>query len=539
MADTVQRPQVINREFEERQAKALAERFGVSYIDIAKEPINPDYLKVIPRETALELNMIPFHKNHNKIRVALVSPNSEPVKNYIKTLKEEYEVEFFICSQSGFNEASEVYKSEIINKKTVKVREEFDEEDGHGILKKERCTQLEEKIPSLQTEVALTEILLLSLEVHASDVHLQPYLDRMKLRFRVNGILRDIMELDLQTAGRIVSRIKYDAGTKSNISDIPQDGRMSLHANDRTIDIRVSIIPTETVESVTMRILDVRKGLKKFDELGFDDIQIEAIKQVISEPSGMILMTGPTGSGKTTTLYAMLNELNTPERKIVTLEDPIEYHLPNVTQSQVDGKKEYNFASGLKAMLRHDPDIILIGEIRDHDTARLALEAAQTGHLVFSSLHANSAVGAISRLRNLGIDNFNIASSLNAVFGQRLVRTLCKDCKKKVTAEYPPQIQLLAEKNKIDLPKETYESVGCDKCGHTGFVGRTTITEVLFFEKYLSDLVTENEPEHDIKQKLIEEKDYQTLIVDGIRKVADGETSIDELLRIVSLREDE
>ncbi len=537
MSEQGSKANAINREFEERQAQSLAERFSLGYVDIEREPVNPDYLDIIPRETALSLKIMPFRKNHKKIRVALVSPNSEAVQNYVQRLKKDYEVDIFICSESGFSKAAEIYEAEITNKKTVETRDDFEEHSSSSRINIEGFKVLEDKLPSLQTEVGLSEIILTGLEAGASDIHFQPYLDRMKLRFRINGILHDVLETDQKTAQRIVSRIKYDSGTKSNISDIPQDGRMSLNANDRQIDIRVSVIPTETVESITMRILDVRKGLRKFDELGFTPDKIADIKQVIREPDGMVLMTGPTGSGKTTTLYAMLNELNTPDQKIVTLEDPIEYHLPNVTQSQVDNKKEYNFASGLKAMLRHDPDIILIGEIREFDTARLALEASQTGHLVFSSLHANSAVASISRLRNLGIDNFNIASSIRAVFGQRLVRTLCPDCKKKVEAVFEPELQTLAANFEVTLPSKIYEPVGCDTCGQSGFTGRTTITEVMFVNHEVAKLITDNTPEHDIKKALIELKQCRPLVVDGLEKVIAGETSLTELLRVVSLRD--
>jgi len=537
MPEDDQNTHVINRDFEEREAQNLAERFSLSYIDIEKESINTDLLKIIPAESAFNLKIIPFRLTQKDLKVAIVAPNSEPLQNFVRGLQKQFTVEIFICSNTGFTAASKIYSSSLVNLRSVEKRETFKESKG-GKMDSAKFKDLEIKIPEIQTEVSINEILLLALETGTSDVHIQPFLDRVKLRFRVNGILHDILEIDRETAQRIVSRIKYDSGTKSNITNIPQDGRMSLNANNRTIDIRVSVIPTETVESITMRILDVRKGLKEFGELGFPQKQVDFIMQVIGEPNGLILMTGPTGSGKTTTLYAMLNELNTPERKIVTLEDPIEYHLPNVTQSQVDSKQEYDFAAGLKAMLRHDPDVILIGEIRENNTAQLALESAQTGHLVFSSLHSNSSIGAISRLRNLGIDNFNISSSINAIFGQRLVRTLCPACCQSIPSNWPSDVQALAQKYNIILPEMQMETVGCEKCAHTGFVGRTTITEVLQFNKELASLITQNKPEHEIKEIMMKEHGFKSLLIDGLEKVIDNTTTLEELLRVISLNEE-
>ncbi|HEY5714106.1 MAG TPA: GspE/PulE family protein [Candidatus Gracilibacteria bacterium] len=535
MADIKDETIQINREFEERQTQETAESLGLNYVRIAQVPINPDLIKVIPSEVALKLKVIPFELSQNKLKIATVFPQDPNVKKYVEILEKANEVEVHVCSQTGFMAASKIYQSDMVNLKTVETRKAFEEGNPSVVSNAERIKALETSLKTMQAEIVLNEILLLGLEAKASDIHIQPQDGEVKLRFRVDGLLHEILTLETAVAAKLIARIKYESGTKSNVTDVPQDGRMGLEANNRKIDIRVSVIPTETLESVTLRILDMNKSILDFPDLGFDAQQTQIIQAILKEPNGMILMTGPTGSGKTTTLYTMLNHVNTPDRKLVTLEDPIEYHLPNVTQSQIDPNTEYDFERGLKAMLRHDPDVILIGEIRDLQSAKLATEASQTGHLVLSTLHTNSAIGAISRLRNLGMKNFNIASSIKAVMAQRLVRTLCPHCRKKVATHLNEREKKLADRLKITIPAEVYEAQGCVECNASGYRGRSVITELLIVNQQLASLITEDEPEHHIKQQVYGTGNFRPLFADGLIKVFNGTTSLKEIYRVVSL----
>jgi general secretion pathway protein E len=315
----------------------------------------------------------------------------------------------------------------------------------------------------------------------------------------------------------------------------------------------VSTLPTEGLESVVMRVLDSRKGLKSFTELGFDQFTVDLITRALKRKSGMLLVTGPTGSGKTTTLYAMLKELNSSEKKLVSLEDPVEYHLEGVTQSPVDENSDYSFSNGLKALLRHDPDVILIGEIREATTAKLASEAALTGHVVLSSLHTNSALGAISRLRNLGLESFNIASAINAVFAQRLVRKVCSHCVKKswVDLSDHKRVSVLLKTLEAKYPNlktsgktkgqhegqtgiflEVPEPSGCEKCSHTGYSGQTAICEALWFTDQLRDAIAKEMGEQGLKELATVQNDSTSLFGDGLKKVILGETTLDEVYRV-------
>ncbi len=542
----------INEDFEEQEAQSRAKLWGFPYIDIDKFPINPDVLKGMNKQSLIDANVLPFFRNKKRLKVAVVHPVNRETQSFLDTLKDFFDIEIHICSESGIKKAFRIFDTEILNKKTVKVQDSFDETtrlDSTNQLFE--FQQLEEKIEKLTVKQALNQIEITAMKLRASDIHLQPSDDKVVLRFRIDGILKDITPIKLDIAKKLVSRIKYDAGMRSNISDIPQDGHLSFLANGRKIDLRVSTLPTETIESIVMRVLDSRRGIKPFHELGFDTRIQETINRVISKKTGMVLLTGPTGSGKTTTLYAMLSEVNTPDKKIVTLEDPIEYHLPNITQSQVDEKRDYNFDTGLRALLRHDPDVILIGEIRDYNVAKLATEASLTGHLVFSSLHTNSSVGAITRLRNLGVESFNIASSINAIFAQRLVRQVCPDCarKEKILLQKHPQIKdavsditkvYPALKSKIHQNSNGEEEIsvlksslnGCDKCIHTGFIGQKAICETFEITDEIRQMISAESTEIEILEYVKTHTNFLELFNDGIRQVLLGQTTIGEVYRV-------
>lgn len=542
----------VNLEFEEKDAQRKADKFGLPYVDIAASPINPDVFKGLNKDGITQARVLPFFRNKRRLKIAVVNPASGETQNFLETLKDLFDIEVHICSSHGLDRAYRVFTTAVLNRKVVETTTEFDESNKVDITTAlESFSDLSEKVNNLPTEKALSEIEIFAIRCRASDIHIQPSEERIVLRFRIDGILKDICNINYEVADSLVSRIKYESGMRSNIKDIPQDGHMSFVANGRKIDLRVSSLPTETLESVVMRILDSRKGILPFHDLGFDAKIQKKIKEAINKKNGMVLVTGPTGSGKTTTLYAMLDDINVPEKKLVTLEDPIEYHLSNVTQSQVDEKREYNFSTGLRALLRHDPDVILIGEIREVSVAKLATEASLTGHLVFSSLHTNSAIGAITRLRNLGIESYNIASSINAIFAQRLIRKACPDCcgHQKITAEfesklkdaidrvlyfYPELVDRVAKvgENSLEISSLLANKDGCSKCTHTGFVGQIAISEAFTFTDLIREKISEGETEMELLAHIKRTSDFLSLFEDGVRKVIEGQTSMDEVYRV-------
>lgn len=553
----------INIEFEEREAQKKAKTLGFEYINVAKFPINPDVLKFVEYDFCNKAKAIPFFRNAKKINIAVFNPEKTTTKDFIEFFqKKGFNIEIFICSLHSLKKTFELFDSKFLNQKSIEIRKNFDEKENITFENQFiTFADLESRIKNYPTEKVLNEIEIFALRNRASDIHLQPIENEIILRFRIDGILHDICKIESETSASLISRIKYESGMKSNISDIPQDGHLNFFANGRKIDLRVSSLPTENLESIVMRILDSRKGIKNFTDLGFSETSQKKINKVLHRKNGMILVTGPTGSGKTTTLYSMLSEINNSEKKIVTLEDPIEYHLKNVTQSQVDEKRDYNFSTGLKALLRHDPDIILIGEIREYSTAKLASEVALTGHLVFSSLHTNSAIGAITRLRNLGLESYNIASSINAIFAQRLLRKICPHCtkKQKIGLNKHPKIKksiekikkvypeinkkIITKKNNQNIKNETFQreseieiltSDGCEKCSHTGFLGQTVICETFVLDDILKGKIADGETEMEIKNYINFHSDFLSLFDDGVRKILLGKSTLSELYRVVS-----
>ena len=528
----------INRDLLEMDVAKKAQSLGYPYVDLGNYNYNSfDALKLVLPDEALNAKLIPLEMNETVLRVAVVNLQNEETQRLIRSLKSEVKkIEIYICSAVGFTEAFQNYGSSILNKKTIKLKQQFNEDVKSLKILDTTFIDLEKLLPTLQAERAINEIQIAAMKLSASDIHFQPMEDGMMLRFRIDGILHSVLHIDLETAKKIVMRIKYDAGMQSNISDVPQDGRLSFKANDRMIDVRVSTLPSETVESVVLRLLDSRKGISDFRDLGFSAHARKNIENSLSQKNGLILVTGPTGCGKTTTLYSMLSELNQPDKKLVTLEDPIEYHMEGISQSPVNEKKEFSFSTGLKAILRHDPDIVLIGEIRELSTARLVSEASLTGHIVFTSLHTNSAVGAISRLRNLGLEDFNIATALNAVFAQRLVRRVCGCSEMMPILENPKLLKTITRLKKLfpdlKLPNKIPNKVGCEKCYRTGYVGREAICESFLMDEKLKKLILRGATDIDISSYLKGDTEFIDLFEDGILKVLVGGTTLEEVYRV-------
>ena len=370
-----------------------------------------------------------------------------------------------------------------------------------------------------------------AIDMKASDIHLESFEKDLKVRYRIDGILHEVEEVPKRLQAAMISRIKIMS--KLNIAErrLPQDGRIKIDFNKKGIDFRVSTIPTLYGESVVMRILDQSSIHFDLESFGFSKDTLKLFNRIISIPYGMILVTGPTGSGKTTTLYGVLSKINSPEKKIITIEDPIEYNLHGVNQIQVKPSIGLTFANGLRSIVRQDPDVILVGEIRDRETAEIAIQSAMTGHLVFSTLHTNDAAGAITRLEEMGMEEYLISSCLVGVLAQRLVRKVCENCKEKVLLTREETMEL--EKGGFDLPPDTvYTGKGCEKCSYTGYSGRIGMFELLLVDKEIRNLIISKSDASGIKRKAHEDKMMKTLREDGWNKVKEGITTIPEVLRV-------
>ena len=369
-----------------------------------------------------------------------------------------------------------------------------------------------------------------AIKARSSDIHMEPYQNTLKIRYRVDGILYDLVTPPKGIQPALISRIKVMA--KLNIAEkrLPQDGRFDVRIGEKEIDVRVSTLPTSFGERVVLRLLNKASSFFQVTELGLEADQAAQMQELITSPNGIILVTGPTGSGKTTSLYAILASINNPDINIITIEDPVEYQLPGISQIQVNPKIDLTFARGLRSIVRQDPDVILVGEIRDHETAEIAVQSALTGHLVFSTLHTNDSASAITRLVDIGVEPFLISSSVLAVIAQRLVRVLCKDCKE----TYTPEEGLLAGIGLTvsDLSGQSvYRAVGCENCINTGFLGRIAIFEIMTMVPELKSLILNTHDSNLIKQTAVE-KGMITLLQDGIRKVSNGRTTVEEVLRV-------
>jgi general secretion pathway protein E len=365
----------------------------------------------------------------------------------------------------------------------------------------------------------------------ASDIHVEVFADALAVRMRVDGILYNVLRPPRKIHPQLISRVKIMAGMDIAEKRLPQDGRISIKAAGREIDVRVSTIPTTFGERVVMRLLDKSRSLLVLDQLGIEPGILKNLKRVVDLPSGIMLVTGPTGSGKTTTLYAALAEVDTERKNVITVEDPVEYQIRGIGQMQVNPAIGLQFADGLRSILRQDPDIIMIGEIRDQETARIAVQASLTGHLVLSTLHTNDSAGALTRLVDIGIEPFLIASSLVGVLSQRLVRVLCKDCRQLVDVNPAELERLGADAVKIGLPSKIYKAGGCPSCMSSGYKGRTGIHEYLPVTDAIRTLLVKGADSKRIMQQAITEG-VNSIRRDGLRKVASGETTLDEVLRV-------
>lgn len=527
----------------ERQTQRNAQSLGMDYINLVGFPISPEALGLISEDRAKELKLVCFFYDGKNIRLACLNP-TEKILAEIEVITKQYfaKAGLYLISDNSFEHALEIYKS-------VPKIKQYDAgvEIKTSQLKKFKddlvsYKSLNEKVNEVNISDIITLILAAAIKVGASDIHVEAEENGVMIRLRIDGVLQEAASISPQKWDKIISRLKIIAKVKINIENKPQDGRFTIHLEERGIDVRCSFLPTSFGESVVMRLLDSKSTSLNIEKLGLKPQILTILKKEISKPNGLILTTGPTGSGKTTTLYAIINQLNKPGTKIITLEDPIEYQLPGINQSQVDSKHGFSFSEGLRSILRQDPNIVMVGEIRDLETAEIAIQASLTGHLVLSTLHTNDAAGVIPRMLDLGVKPYFLAPSVNAIIGQRLLRRLCPHCSivKELTKEEQELIYkilaVISPKSNIDAPTvipPIYKAGdGCDQCNFTGYKGRLGIFEVFTINDNIRQLTIDKAPSFKILQQAIE-SGMITMLQDGILKVMEKQTSLEEIYRVI------
>ena len=503
--------------------KLISEYLKVPYVQISKKPILPEVLSLIPEKLARTYRMVPFEKKDKKLSIALANPEDFEAIEFARRQTNLSVVPFYATEKEIARALSQYKKG---------IKEDFQKEIEENIKKTSPDKDLAkaaEKVPIIKI---LDTIMEYAVNERASDIHIETQQDEVIVRFRVDGVLRDIVKLKKGVEDALVARVKILSNLKIDEHRIPQDGRHKFSLGEEVIALRVSIIPGFYGENVVMRLLLETARPLSLEELGITGSGLETVRGAIGRPYGMILVTGPTGSGKTTTLYSLLNILNTVEVNICTIEDPIEYGIGRVNQFQVNTKTGLDFASGLRALLRHDPNIIMVGEIRDKETANIAVHAALTGHLVLSTLHTNTAAGAIPRFIDMGVEGFLLASTLNCVVAQRLVRKICPSC----IAKHDPGVEVIKRLSKelgVELTNQKYyKGQGCEECGHKGYIGRIGLYEVMPVTEKVRAQVAQKVTIDDI-QKLAVSEGMTTMLQDGLDKVASGLTTIEEVVRVV------
>ncbi len=507
--------------------------------DVDVKNIPQELLLLIPEDSAKHYNMIPLSRSDDSIDIGMVYPENMRAQEALKFIsrKDGFSYNVYLISISTFSAIIKQYRT--LRKEVGSALEELETE-----FERENKDKPESEFQKLAEEAPIIKIVAViirnAVEGNASDIHIEPTKDKVKVRFRVNGTLYSSLFLPGEVRLAVVARIKILANLKIDEQRLPQDGRFSIKIDDKGIDFRVSTFPVTLGEKVVIRVLDPKEGLKKVEDLGLIGNSFQIMEAAIKRPTGLTLSTGPTGSGKTTTLYSIMNILNNEGVNIVTLEDPVEYFIEGINQSQVRPEIGYRFAQGLRQILRQDPDIIMVGEIRDEETAELAIHASLTGHIVLSTLHTNNAIGVIPRLVDMGIKPFLIPPALNVAISQRLVKRLCSHCKEsfdpgnEIKALITEEINALAPHVRKDIknpsPFKIYRAKGCRKCGESGFEGRIGIFEVISMTKQLAEVIM-HEPSEEAIRKETSRQGMITLKQDGIIKVLQGYTTIEEVLK--------
>lgn len=511
---------------------SLAEEISVPYEDLSNKTIPKKILALIPEHVARNYQAVPIGLNNNKIIVAMIDPEDREAIEFIKK-KTGYELDLRICTQADIAHVLDQYSG--INSELSKIVESVENE---GKPKGKSVTSGDDEIVETAPAAKIIQsVVRRAVREKASDIHIEPTETEIIVRFRIDGILRKIVTLPIEILPALVSRIKILANMKIDETRLPQDGRFQISIDQKEVDFRVSTFPTVNGEKVVSRILDKSAGIISLEQLGFRGSAYKILENNITKAHGMILSTGPTGSGKTTTLYAILQKLMNENINIVTLEDPVEYRIATINQGQIRSNIGFSFASGLRSILRQDPDVIMVGEIRDYETADMAIHSALTGHIVLSTLHTNDAAGAIPRFMDMKIEPFLINSSLNVVVAQRLCRKICPSCKEVIEIDKANLDIAKLEMDKLPNTEtkpaklQFFQGKGCSDCSQTGYKGRIGIFEVLELTNDMKDMVAKKASGTEINEKAVQ-NGMVTLRQDGIMKAIDGLTSLEEVWRV-------
>ncbi len=518
-----------NRQKEEEETKKSAFRLGYEYDNLSGYPVSLDVVKLFLDTEIKDLPAIPFMKVNQKVKVAISSPLLDQAKSAIADFakKNGLEVSFVYVSPSSFNYLKNQQQQAPKSNQTINYNQVL----GKDAKKALSLPQLSQLTKETNTTDLLEVILTSASSIGASDIHIEPREKEALVRFRIDGVLHDATLLSVDQFKGLISRIKVLAKLKIDTLLGPQDGRFGFSIYGKQVDLRISTLPSIYGEGVVIRLLEQEDRFKSLADLGFRPEIEKLVREAVSKPHGMILATGPTGSGKTTTMYAILKELNSPEKKIITLEDPVEYRISGLVQSQVS--ENLDFAQGLKAILRQDPDVILVGEIRDTDTANISINAALTGHLLLSTLHTNNAPAALARLLDLGAAPFLLAGSINLIIAQRLVRKLCANCKKPVPISEELKAEVKSLLPNYKLPESVFEPTGCVECANTGYKGRIVIAEAFVPSQEIEKLVLKKSALREIETEAYREG-MVSMKTDGLIKVLTGITSAAEVRRVTT-----
>ncbi len=538
----------LRKQEEEGLAEAMSGKFGIPYVDLTATPINIDALRLISEAEARESMCVVFNEIDKVVSIGVLSPENSRTKESIKKLVEKgYHVEVYMVSHASLTKVWKLYselsysfetKSGALDISNDQISEFLAQVQAIGDVQKMIGEVLAMKKSYRITRI-MEIILAGAISLNASDIHIEPEADFVRIRYRLDGILTDILEFDKDTYKLLLSRIKLVSNLKLNVQG-SQDGRFSIIIKGSEIEIRSSVLPGGNGESIVLRVLNPDAISVPLEELGINPKLLKILLAELTRPNGMILNTGPTGSGKTTALYAFLKRIYNPEIKVITIENPIEYHLPGIVQTQTDEKNNYTFAEGLRSALRQDPDVIMVGEIRDSETAEIAINSALTGHLVFSTLHTNNAAGTFPRLIDLGVNPKVLSSAINIAMAQRLVRKLCTSCREKMELTGDDKkviddiVATITDRTNLDGVDLThyYHATGCDKCNNLGYKGRIGVFEAILMDENIERVIQENPSEHEINK----EAKYQNILnmtQDGAIKVLQGVTTLEELRRVI------
>jgi type IV pilus assembly protein PilB len=515
-------------------AEAKAKMLGIPFISLANASFSPEALNFVPRAVVDRFQLVPFfYDNANKtLSIAMANPVDLDALQFVRQ-KTGLTIKTFAAAPSDVVHAIDTqYRQELVGEVGKAVKETEEVTNKVKVVDSKQIGEIIKEAPIAKIVATVLEYAVTS---RASDVHIEPLADRVRVRYRIDGILYDRLSLPRAVQEAVISRIKVLSEMKIDEHRTPQDGRFNFKAGDQEVDLRISVLPTVYGEKIVMRLLRKSGGIPTLQELGLGGIAMKNLETSMLRPHGIILVCGPTGSGKTTTLYSVLARLNTPSVNILSLEDPVEYEIPGVNQVQINPGVGLTFASGLRAFLRQDPNVILVGEIRDNETTDLAIQAALTGHLVFSTLHTSDAAGALPRLLDLGAESFLLTSTITAIVGQRIVREICLHCKEAYTPLAPVIEELkkvlgtLFPKNMTEI--KLYKGKGCTACGDSGYMGRIGIFEVLPVTEKIARLILEH-PDSETIQKEAVVEGMITMKQDGYMKVLQGITTIEEVLRV-------